>query len=564
MFLPTSIKEIETLGWDRPDVILVTGDAYIDSPHMGVSVIGKYLLKHGFKTAVIAQPSTSIGDDIKRLGEPRLFWGVTAGSIDSMVANYTATKKPRHQDDYTPGGINIRPNRATIAYTSLIRQFFKHTKPIILGGIEASLRRIAHYDYWDNAVRRSILFDSKADILAYGMAERPVLELARALQEGTNWKRIRGICYISHAPEGDDIPLPSFEEASSSKQSFLNMTKLFFKNTENSSKGFIQKHGDRFLIHNPPHPPLTTDELDEICDLDFEGDAHPYYKTGEIRALETIKQSLTTHRGCFGQCNFCAISVHQGRTVVSRSVKSIVDEALRIIKKPGFNGIIYDVGGPTANMYGVACLKGWACKDKHCLMPRPCTNLNYGHAAQMGILQRLRSIPGVKKVFVSSGIRPDLVIADTKNGKRYVEQLIRHHISGQIKLAPEHSDPEVLKLMNKPTLKSLIQFKAMFDSACGVSGKRHYMTYYLIAAHPGCTVNHMQHLKEFLSSGLKTSPEQVQIFTPAPSTISTAMYYCETDMAGKLIFCEKYLPDIQKQKDLLTKTVQRRPKRLYA
>jgi uncharacterized radical SAM protein YgiQ len=557
MFLPTSKQELKSLGWERPDVILVTGDTYIDSPHIGVSVIGKYLLKYGFKTAIIAQPSVSSGDDITRLGEPRLFWGVTAGSIDSMVANYTAIKKIRRQDDYTPGGINTRPNRATIPYTILIRQYFKNTKPIILGGLEASLRRIAHYDYWDDAIRRSILFDSKADIIAYGMAEKTVIELAEAFKEGADWKHIKGVCYISNTPEGKNIPLPSFEEVSTNKQSFRRMSNLFHKNADNTSQGFVQKHGDRFLIHNPPRPPLSTAELDEICELDFEGDAHPYYKTGEIRALATIKQSITTHRGCFGQCNFCAIAVHQGRSVVSRSVTSIIDEAMRIRGKSGFNGIIYDAGGPTANMFGVTCRKGWACKDKHCLMPKPCPNLVFGHHAQSEMLRRLRSIPGIKKVFVSSGIRPDLVIADKENGKRYIEQLARHHVSGQIKLAPEHSEPEVLALMNKPLIKSLLQFKSIFDNACAVSGKRYFMTYYLVAAHPGCTVTHMQRLKDFLSSGLKTAPEQVQIFTPTPATISTTMYYCETDMTGNKIFCEKSLPGMQKQKNILIKTARR-------
>ena len=561
MFLPTSKQELKSLSWERPDVILVTGDTYIDSPHIGVSVIGKYLLHHGFKTAIIAQPSTSSGDDITRLGEPRLFWGVTAGSVDSMVANYTAIKKFRRQDDYTPGGVNTRPNRATIAYTILIRQYFKNTKPIILGGLEASLRRIAHYDYWDDAIRRSILFDSKADILAYGMAEKTVIELAQALKEGADWKQIKGSCYISNTPEGKNIPLPSFEEVSTNKKSFCRMSMLFDKNADNTSQGFVQKHGDRFLIHNPPRPPLSTAELDAIYDLDFEGDAHPYYKTGEIRALETIKQSLTTHRGCFGQCNFCAIAVHQGRSIVSRSVGSIMDEASRIRKRPGFNGIIYDVGGPTANMFGATCRKGWACKDKHCLMPKPCPNLKCGHQAQREILQRLRSIPGIKKVFVSSGIRPDLVIADKEMGKRYIEQLVRHHISGQIKLAPEHSEPTVLALMKKPAIKSLMQFKAIFDRACTESGKRYFMTYYLIAAHPGCTIKHMQRLKNLLSSGLKATPEQVQIFTPTPATISTAMYYCETDMAGNNIFCEKSLPGMQKQKNILRKTAGRHSQR---
>jgi len=555
MFLPTTDQELKALGWERPDVILVTGDAYIDSPNMGVSVIGKHLMKHGFKTAIIAQPSSQSGDDIKRLGEPVLFWGVTAGAIDSMVANYTATKKFRRQDDYTPGGINTRPNRATICYTNLIRQHFKHTKPIILGGIEASLRRIAHYDYWDDAIRRAILFDAKADILAYGMAEKTVIDLARTFQKGADWRHIQGICYISDRPEGDCITLPSFEEASRHKESFRQMSDLFHKHADHPSRGFIQKHGNRYLIHNPPSPPLSSAALDEISDLDFERDVHPYYKTGEIRALETIKQSLTTHRGCFGQCNFCSIAIHQGRMVVSRSAKSIMNEVLRIKQKPGFNGIIYDVGGPTANMFGTSCSKGWACHNKHCLMPKPCPNLKFGHQTQIGLLRNIRNLAGIKKVFVTSGIRPDLVMADKEIGKRYIEQLVRHHVSGQIKLAPEHSEPDILSLMNKPSLTSLVQFKVLFDRACERWGRRYFMTYYLIAAHPGCTFKHMQHLRDFLSSGLKTMPEQIQIFTPLPGAISSTMYYCETDMTGNRLFCEKSLAGMQKQKNITKKSV---------
>jgi uncharacterized radical SAM protein YgiQ len=598
MFLPTTEQEIASLGWERPDVILVTGDTYIDSPYIGVSVIGKYLLKHGFKTAIIAQPSTANGNDIKRLGEPRLFWGVTAGCIDSMVANYTPVKKFRRQDDYTPGGINIRPNRATIAYTNLIRQHFKNTRPIAIGGIEASLRRIAHYDYWDDAIRRSILFDSKADILAYGMAEKTIVELAQALKEGSDWKQLRGICYISSTPPSDCrqrgvlpvmegpgelgvspsfknspksggsrglnntisalsiqqyVQLPSFEEVSTNKESFMQMTKLFHKKIDDADTGFVQKHGDRFLIHNPPQPLISTEDLDEISDLNFEYDVHPYYKTGEVRALETIKQSITTHRGCFGNCNFCSIAIHQGQSVVSRSIKSITDEALRISQQPGFNGIIYDVGGPTANMYGAGCEKGWRCAEKHCLMPKICPNLKFGHKEQLGLLRNLANIPEVKKVFISSGIRHDMIIADKEHGERYIEQLVKHHVSGQIKLAPEHYDNEVLTLMNKPSIKSLMRFKAMFDETCARVGKRYFLTYYLIAAHPGCTMRHMQRLRDFLSTGLKLIPEQVQIFTPTPSTISTAMYYCETDISGNRIFCEKSLKGIQQQKDVLKK-----------
>jgi uncharacterized radical SAM protein YgiQ len=557
MFLPTTKQEIKSLGWERPDVILITGDTYIDSPYIGVAVIGKYLLKHGFKTAIIAQPSTVNGSDIKRLGEPRLFWGVTAGCIDSMVANYTPVKKLRRQDDYTPGGINIRPNRSTIVYTNLIRQHFKNTSPIVLGGIEASLRRIAHYDYWDNAIRRSILFDSKADILVYGMAERTIVELAQALKEDSNWKHIRGICYISSNTVDKYVTIPSFEEVSTNRQSFLQMTKLFHRKIDDVDSGFVQKHGDRFLIHNPPQPLTSTEELDEISDLDFEYDVHPYYKTGEVRALETIKQSITTHRGCFGNCNFCSIAVHQGQSVVSRSIQSITDEAKRIARKPGFNGIIYDVGGPTANMYGATCDKGWHCAEKHCLMPKVCPNLKFGHKEQLNLLSNLARIPEVKKVFISSGIRHDMIIADKENSKSYIDELVKRHVSGQIKLAPEHCDNEVLTLMNKPSIKSLMKFKTLFDGTCTKLDKRYYMTYYLIAAHPGCTIKHMQRLRDFMSTELKLIPEQVQIFTPTPSTISTAMYYCETDMSGNRIFCEKSLKGIQQQKDVL-KTADRK------
>lgn len=553
MYLPTTIQEIKSLGWERPDVILVTGDTYIDSPHIGVAVIGKYLLKHGFKTAIIAQPSTANGNDIKRLGEPRLFWGVTAGCIDSMVANYTPLKKFRKQDDYTPGGINVRPNRATIVYTNLIRQYFKKTKPIVIGGIEASLRRIAHYDYWDDAVRRSILFDSKADILAYGMAEKTIVELARTLAEGGDWKQLKGICYISSNPIDKYTRLPSLEETSTNKESFMSMTKLFHSKIDDTNTGFIQQHGQRYLIHNPPQPLLSTDELDEIADLEFEYNVHPYYRTGEVRALETIKQSITTHRGCFGGCSFCSIAVHQGRGVVSRSERSIIKEAARIARKPGFNGIIYDIGGPTANMYGATCDKGWRCKRKHCLMPDICPNLKFGHEEQVKLLSDLMKIPKVKKVFISSGIRHDMIIADGEHGARYVDELVKHHVSGQLKLAPEHCEDDVLSLMNKPSISSLMSFKVMFDKACEKSGRRRYLTYYIIAAHPGCTLQHMQVLRKFMSAELKLIPEQIQIFTPTPSTISTAMYHCKTDMSGNRIFCEKSLTGIQKQKDVLKK-----------
>ncbi len=342
---------------------------------MGVSVIGKYLSAKGFNVAVIGQPSIDSDSDIARLGEPKLFWGVTAGCIDSMVANHTALKKWRKQDDYTPGGVNKRPDHACVAYTNLIRRYFKNTQPIVLGGLEASLRRIAHYDYWDNSVKRSILFDAKADVIAYGMAERTVFELASAIKEGRDWKQLCGICYAADKPEENLAKLPSFEEVKDDKRKFLQMFNIFYKDCDDASKGFVQKHGDKFLIHNPPLPPPSPKELDEVYELDFERDAHPYYKTGEIRALETIRQSITSHRGCYGQCSFCSIAPHQGRRVVSRSTASILREAEKISQLPGFNGIIYDVGGPTANMYASECLKGGVpCKHRSCLVRNHATN----------------------------------------------------------------------------------------------------------------------------------------------------------------------------------------------
>ncbi|MBN1355744.1 YgiQ family radical SAM protein [bacterium] len=549
MFLPMTVHEMEQLGWDRPDVILVSGDAYIDSPHIGIAVIGKYLVTNGFRTAVIAQPSSQ--EDIGRLGEPALFWGVSGGCIDSMVANYTPAKKFRHRDDYSPDGVNVRPDRACIVYVNRIRKCFKRTVPVVLGGLEASLRRIAHYDYWSNAVRRSILFDSGADILAYGMAERTVLDLAERLRDSRDWRQIQGICLISRDPVREYETLPSYEEVAGDTGAFMEMSLAFQRNLMNGVTGFNQRHGGRFLIHNPPRPSCTQPEIDSIYEMAFERASHPSYGVRKIRALETIRQSITGHRGCFGNCHFCAITIHQGRHVVSRSTASILKEAGRITRLPGFNGIIYDVGGPTANMFGFRCRRNWVCRRMNCMVPEPCPNLIFGHDRQIDLLNRLLDLPGVRKVFVSSGIRHDMVVADRRQGKRYVEHLVRNHVSGQLKLAPEHSDPEVLALMNKPGAGPLLEFKNMFDAACRKFRKRYFLTYYLMAAHPGCTIDHMKRLKAFLSDRLKLIPEQVQIFTPTPGTLSTAMYHCGTDLNGRPLPCETALPGAVRQKRVL-------------
>lgn len=375
MFLPTTLEEMKKIGWQCLDIILVTGDTYIDSPHIGVAVIGHVLAGAGYRVGIIAQPDAKNGEDITRLGEPRLFWGVTAGSVDSMVANYTALKKRRHSDDFTPGGENTRrPDRATIAYANLIRRHFKNTKPLVLGGIEASLRRTAHYDYWDNAVRRSLLFDSKADILVYGMGEKAVLEIARRLEEKENIQDIRGICYSSKEPKEGYILLPSYEDVKKDKSKFTEMFRLFYANNDPlTAQGLCQQQDSRYLIQNPPAYRLSEKELDAIYDLPFERDVHPHYKKqGEVRALDTIKFSITTHRGCYGECNFCSITVHQGKTISSRSAASILREAKALTQLAGFKGYIADVGGPTANMYGIECdkkLHKGSCKDKRCLYP---------------------------------------------------------------------------------------------------------------------------------------------------------------------------------------------------
>ena len=382
MFLPTTSEEVKKLGWDSLDIILVSGDTYIDSSYNGSALIGKWLLKNGFKVGIIAQPDINSPADITRLGEPKLYWAVSAGCVDSMVANYTATKKKRHKDDFTPGGENTkRPDRASIVYTGLIKRFFKNSKtPIVLGGIEASLRRIVHYDYWSNQLRRSLIFDAKADILSYGMGEKSMLELAQNIRDGKDYKNIRGLAYISKEPNENYITVPSFEECREDKFKFIEMFNIFYKNCDSiTAKGLNQKHGDRWLIQNPPSENFSSELLDEIYGMDFERDVHPYYKKdGVVRALDTIKYSLTTHRGCYGECNFCAIAIHQGRTVTSRSENSIIEEITDITKDKKFKGNISDVGGPTANMYQMECskkLKLGACKDKRCLYPKTCPAL---------------------------------------------------------------------------------------------------------------------------------------------------------------------------------------------
>ncbi len=583
MFLPTTQDEVERLGWDALDVILVTGDSYIDSPFIGTAVIGKVLLNAGYRVGVIAQPDISGIIDIGRLGEPRLFWGVTAGSIDSMVANYTALKKPRRSDDYTPGGQNTRrPDRATIVYTNLIRRYTNSVRridnpphmpspsalsqrekglplPIVLGGIEASLRRVAHYDFWDDAIRRSVLFDAKADYILYGMAEKAVLEFAAALRDGGDPRTVRGLCYIAREPREDYLELPSFETVAQDKQAFIDMFHTFYRNNDPvSARGLYQKHGDRYLVQNPPALTETQAELDAIYALDFERRQHPFYEwQGKVKALETIGFSISTHRGCYGECNFCAISVHEGTTVRWRSSESILAEAEHLTKHPDFKGYIQDLGGPTANMYGFECRKKLAkgiCTDRRCIYPEVCPAMKVDHQPQIDLLRKVRQIPGVKKVFVASGLRYDLLLCDRAHGDDYLREVVTHHVSGQMKVAPEHVDDGVLARMGKPGSASLLEFKRRFDSLNRAGGKKQFLTYYLIAAHPGCTEADMQRVRRFASQELQIHPEQVQIFTPTPSTYSSLMYYTELDpFTRQPIFVEKDTRRKERQKEIVTR-----------
>jgi uncharacterized radical SAM protein YgiQ len=566
-FIPTTREDMQAQGWEELDIILVSGDTYIDAPQIGVAVIGRILLDAGYRVGIIAQPDIKTDADIARLGEPTLFWGVTAGSVDAMIANHTSTNRPRRMDDLTPGGRNDRrPDRATIVYANLIRRHFKNTARIVLGGIEASLRRISHYDAWTDRIRRAILFDAKADYLVYGMAEKSVLELAGALDRQQDPRFIRGLCYIDSAPPtddglfpGEDIQLPDHSDVQEDKQRFARMFSLFYANADpHMARRLYQKQDTRYLIHNPPQRPLSTEELDRVYELPYVYEPHPYYaRMGKIAAMDTLRYSLTSHRGCFGECRFCAIAVHQGRQVISRSQASLIREATAMTLQPGFKGIISNVGGPTANMYAMTCermtSKG-ACPRKGCLFPRRCTSMKIDHGPQIELLAALRRVKGVRKVFIGSGLRHDLIVADTTNGRQYLDTVVRHHASGQLKIAPEHVSPHVLDLMGKPGEDILEQFHHMFNRAQQKSKLKIFLTYYLMAAHPGCTMEDMRSLRGYALGKIKTLPEQVQIFTPSPSTYATLMYHTETDpFSGRKIMVEKTLRSKQDQKAVVQK-----------
>lgn len=558
-FLPTTKAEMDARGWTQCDVILISGDAYVDSPFIGVAVVGRILERMGYRVGIIGQPDVNSDADIGRLGEPRLYWGVSGGSVDSMVSNYTATKKFRNSDDYTPGGKNNkRPDRATLVYTNLIRRYFKDTVPVVLGGIEASLRRITHYDYWQNRLKKPILFDSKADYLIYGMGEIAIEEFTRALDNGSDPRDVRGVCYIAKEPKSNYIQLPSHDACLKDKELYIDMFNAFYDNNDPiSAKGLCEEVDGRYLIQNPPCDYLNEAEMDANANLPYTRELHPYYaKDGKVRCLDTIKFSIMTHHGCWGECNFCAIGVHQGRTIRTRSEANILQEAKDFNAYKDYKGIISDVGGPTANMYGYECnkkLKLGTCDHQRCVDANHlCKSMKVDHSRNINLLRQVRQVEGVRKAFVASGVRYDLINADKKHGYEYLKEMVKHHISGQMKVAPEHTQQHVLELMGKPGKSELIEFKNLYDKLNREEGKNQFLTYYLIAAHPGCTEKDMHELKRFTKDELKMNPEQAQVFTPTPGTYSAVMYYTELDpLTRKKIFVEKDPVRKEKQKQIV-------------
>ncbi|WP_432664118.1 YgiQ family radical SAM protein [Wukongibacter baidiensis] len=558
-FLPISKEDMQKRDWERVDFIIVTGDAYVDHPSFGAAIISRTLENIGFKVGIIAQPDWKDTKDIKKLGRPRLGFLVTAGNLDSMVNHYTVSKRPRTKDSYSPGGkAGLRPDRATIVYCNLIRQAYKKM-PIIIGGVEASLRRFAHYDYWSDKVRKSILIDSTADLLVYGMGENQIREIATNLNDGLEIQYIRhihGTCFITDDLENiyDYRSIPSFEEIEDNRKSFARAFRIQYEEQDPvTGQVLVQKHRNKYLVQNPPTMPLTQLELDKVYSLPYQRNYHPSYeKFGGIPAITEVKHSIISERGCFGNCSFCSLAFHQGRIIRSRSHESIVEEAEKITQDKDFKGYIHDVGGPTANFRHVACdkqLKKGACKNKQCLFPDPCKNLTIDHKDYLELLRKLRDIPNVKKVFVRSGLRYDYIIAD--KDEEFFREFCTHHVSGQLKVAPEHISDEVLKLMGKPGRDVYEKFVDKFYAINKEIGKKQFIVPYLMSSHPGSTLKSAIELAEYLRD-IGYYPEQVQDFYPTPGTLSTCMYHTELNpMDMKPVYVPKNKLEKAMQRALL-------------
>ena len=556
-FLPVTRAEMEERGIWQPDFVYISGDAYVDHPSFGAAIITRLLESRGYSVGIISQPDWRKKESISVFGEPRLAFLVSAGNMDSMVNHYTVAKKHRRQDSYSPGGqMGLRPDRAVTVYGNLIRQTYKDT-PVILGGIEASLRRLAHYDYWSDSMKRSVLMDSGADLISYGMGEHSILEIAEALDKGIPVSSITfvpGTVYkAKKAPEG--ILLPSFEALSAKKEAYAGSFRIQYENTDPfTGKVMAESYGTKgFVVQNPPAKPLTQKEMDEVYELPYMGTYHPMYeKQGKIPAIEEIQFSITSNRGCFGGCNFCALAFHQGRIVQTRSHGSILREAESYREKPDFKGYIHDAGGPTAAFRHPSCKKQMTkgiCTNRQCLFPKPCKNLEADHRDYLELLRKLRHLPGIKKVFIRSGIRFDYVNADPS--PEFLNELAAYHVSGQLRVAPEHVSDQVLYYMGKPEHKVYEEFLKKFQRANEKSGKRQFVVPYLMSSHPGCTIKEAVKLAEYVRD-MGFMPEQVQDFYPTPSTMSTCMYYTGLDpRTGEKVYVPKSAREKAMQRALL-------------
>lgn len=553
-FLPISKEETTALGWDMVDFVCVTGDAYVDHPSFGIAIIARLLEHLGFRTAILAQPDIHSDKDFMRFGKPRLGFMVTSGNIDSMVNGYTAAKKKRTDDSYSAGNLaGKRPDRAVIVYSNKIREIYPDTT-IVIGGLEASLRRFAHYDYWDDAVRPSILMDSKADIPTYGMGEKQTEAIAKALDSGLSPKALRdlrGICYLCEQfelPE-QSVTCASYAKVKENKESYAKATKQQIDEHDHVyGKTIVQKQGDCYLVQNPPMMPLTTEELDVVFGFPYQRMYHPIYEPqGGVKAIEEVEFSIMHNRGCFGNCNFCSIAFHQGREITCRSVESVVEEAQSFVDNPRFKGYIHDVGGPTANFRRPSCekqKKHGMCKDKKCLGTNPCPALVVDHSEYTQLLRKIRSIKGIKKVFVRSGLRFDYIMKDTNDA--FLRELVEHHVSGQLKVAPEHCSQAVLDKMGKPYIGVYEKFAKKFYKITKELGKEQYLVPYLMSSHPGSTVRDALELSLFLKkNGMR--PEQVQDFYPTPGTPSTCMFFTGLD---PFTMKEVYVPKTADEKHL--------------
>lgn len=554
-FLPISREDMISENIDQLDFVLITGDAYVDHPSFGSAIISRVLEREGFKVGIIAQPKWGNTDDFKKLGKPRLGFLINSGNIDSMVNHYTAARKKRHNDLYSPGGKSgFRPDRAVIVYCNRAREAYKDV-PIIIGGIEASLRRFAHYDYWSDKIRRSILLDAKADLLIYGMGEKTIVQMANLLKYGMdihNMTDVRGTVYCSNNKNHLEnyVEVPSFEQVCESKSAYGESYRLeSVEQDAINGKTLIQKHGDKYIVQNPPQFPLSQEEMDIVYSLPYTRTYHPIYKSmGGIPAIKEVQFSITSHRGCYGGCSFCALTFHQGRTIQNRSQKSILEEARLLTTLEDFKGYIHDVGGPTANFRHRACKiqeTAGVCKNRQCLFPSPCKNIIIDHSEYLSLLKKIRKIPNVKKVFIRSGIRYDYLIYD-KNNNEFFEELCKYHVSGQLKVAPEHVSSGVLQQMGKPEMQVYEKFVKKYTAVNKRLNKKQYLVPYLMSSHPGSDLNSAIELAEYIKH-MGYTPEQVQDFYPTPGSLSTAMYYTGVNpLTNKKI----YVPRKQGEKNM--------------